>query len=144
MYSRTLLHSTKNRLTKDPAPLKSSKIFSLFRKLNNRGSKVSKTTAYVISYDVIGHNARLYSDISLKRYGPKLCVPQVICLKNDSIRICRHFFESLSSLKFTKMSPKSRIPLRMVPLRSELKMSEPQAFEESLIGWVNSIYKGNG
>ena len=108
--------STQNCLTKDPAPFKSSQIFSLYRKWYNHASKVSKITTYAISCDVIGHDGRLNSDISLKRYGPKLCVPKVVYLKNDSIRICRHFFESLSGLNFTKMSPKSRVPLRMVPL----------------------------
>ena len=115
VYSKTLVHSTENWLTKHPASFKSSQIFSLYRKWYNHASKVTKITTYAISSDVIGHDDRLKSDISLKRYGPKLCVPEVIYLKNDSIRICRHFFESLSSLKFTKMSPKSRVPLRMVP-----------------------------
>jgi len=118
--SRTPFYSMKNWLTKDSAPLNPSQIVWLFRKWYNRVPKKTKIAAYVISYDVIGHNVRRWSDISLERYGPILCVPKVIYRKNDSIRICRHFFESLSSLKFTKMRPKSRVPLRMVPL-SRLK-----------------------
>ena len=100
-HSENLLHSQKNRLTKDTAPLNLSQILSLFRKWCTSVSKVGKITAYVISCDVIGHEARLESDISLERYRHSLCVPQVIYLKNDSDRIGRHFFEPLFSLKFS-------------------------------------------
>ena len=67
---------------------------------------MSKITTYAISCDVIGHDAIVESDISLKRYGPKLYVLQVIYLYNDSNRIGRHFFEPLFSLKFSYKSQK--------------------------------------
>ena len=83
-YSRTLSHSQMNRLTNDFVPLNPSLIFSLFRKWCTSSSKVPKITAYVISCDVIGHEARLDSDISLETYGLKLWVFQVVSLKNNS------------------------------------------------------------
>ena len=58
-FTQELCHFTKNRLANDPAPLKSSQMFSLFRKLYNREAKVPKITAYVISCDVLGHDAIL-------------------------------------------------------------------------------------
>ena len=106
MYSRTLLHSKKNLLTKDPVPLKSSQIFSLYHKWYNRVSKIPKITAYVISCYVIGHGAILYSDIAFERYRLKLRLLQVMCPKYDSITISRRLSESVFSLKFVYKSRK--------------------------------------
>ena len=106
VYSRTLLHSRKNWLTKDPARLESSQVFSLFRKWYNRVSKVPKITAYVNSCDVIGHDAILNSDIAFERSGLKLCVLQVMGPRYDSIATYRRFSESLFSLKFVYKSQK--------------------------------------
>ena len=109
VHSKNLSHSQRNRLTKDSVPLNLSQVFSFFRKWCTSVPKVPKITAYVISYDVIGHKARLESDISLERYWPKLIVPQVTYLLNEPIRIYRQFFERVLGQKFSYNRSKTNL-----------------------------------
>ena len=65
------------------------------------------TTAYAITYDVIGHISMTDPDIPFGRYGPDVYVPNLISHSDDPVRINGGLFERLESLNLTYYKPKT-------------------------------------